>query len=38
MRDAPQELPELCLGLQVRSLDLYRADQKIKALVQIFEE
>jgi len=38
MCDALQELSELSLDLQERNMDLYRADQKIKALAQVFEE
>jgi len=38
MCDALQELSELSLDLQERDMNLYRADQKIKALVQVFEE
>ena len=38
MFDALQELSELSLDLQERNMDLYRADQKIKALAQVFEE
>ena len=38
MCDALQELSELSLDLQEHNMDLYRADQKIKALVQVFEE
>jgi len=36
--DALQELSELSLELQDRSIDLYAANQKIKALVQVFKE
>src|SRR5215469_7994843 len=38
MCDALQELSELSLDLQERNIDIYRADQKIKAVIQIFEE
>ncbi|KAL3875745.1 hypothetical protein ACJMK2_033665 [Sinanodonta woodiana] len=38
MCDALQELSELSLDLQERNIDLYKANQKIKALVQVFEE
>ena len=38
MCDAFQELSELKLDLQERNIDLYRLDQKIKALAQVFEE
>uniref|UniRef100_A0A8C8RJZ3 HAT C-terminal dimerisation domain-containing protein n=1 Tax=Pelusios castaneus TaxID=367368 RepID=A0A8C8RJZ3_9SAUR len=38
MCDALQELSELSLDLQERNMDLYKANQKITALVQVFEE
>ena len=38
MCDALQELSELSLDLQERDMDLYKANQKIRALVQVFEE
>ena len=38
MCDALQELSELSLDLQERDMDLYKANQKIKLLVQVFEE
>lgn len=38
MCDALQELSELSLYLQDRDMDLYKANQKIKILVQVFEE
>ncbi|XP_030046369.1 E3 SUMO-protein ligase KIAA1586-like [Microcaecilia unicolor] len=38
MCDALQELSELSLDLQERNMDLYRANNKIKSLIQIFEE
>ena len=38
MCDALQELSELSIDLQERNMDLYKANQKIKALVQVFEE
>ncbi|KAK0048443.1 E3 SUMO-protein ligase [Biomphalaria pfeifferi] len=38
MCDALQELSELSLDLQERNIDIYKADKKIKAVIQIFEE
>ena len=38
MCDALQELSELSLDLQNRHMDLYKANKKIKMLVQVFEE
>ena len=38
MCDALQELSELSLDLQDRNMDLYKANKKIKMLVQVFEE
>jgi hypothetical protein len=38
MWDALQELSELSLQLQDQNINLYQADMKIRALVQIFEE
>ncbi|XP_066475289.1 E3 SUMO-protein ligase KIAA1586-like [Tiliqua scincoides] len=38
MCDALQELSELSLDLQDRNIDLYKANKKIKILVQVFEE
>ena len=38
MCDALQELSELSLELQDRSVDLHSANQKIKSLVQVFKE
>lgn len=38
MCDALQELSELSLDLQERNMDLYKANKKITALVQVFEE
>ena len=38
MCDAVQELSELSLELQDRSVDLHSANQKIKSLVQVFKE
>ena len=38
MCDALQELSELSLDLQERNMDLYKANKKTTALVQVFEE
>ena len=38
MCDALQELSELSLDLQQRNMNLYKANQKIKSLVQVFVE
>ena len=38
MCDALQELSELSLDLQDRNMDLFKANKKIKMLVQVFEE
>ena len=38
MCDALQELSELSLDLQDRNMDLYKANKKIKMLIQVFEE
>ena len=38
MWDALQELSELSLDLQDRNMDLFKANKKIKMLVQVFEE
>ena len=38
MCDTIQELSELSLDLQDRNMDLYKANKKIKMLVQVFEK